>query len=98
MISLTNHKNLGLLKRFDMFIEVNPFQANVPFLRFTGGIEREHWPDMSENGTKYHLFKAFVKVVFVSVFEEDRYHFLISIINYFEPVKNIQMLTDLRFS
>ena len=29
---------------------INPFQANVPFLyplkTFSGGIEREHWPEM----------------------------------------------------
>ena len=42
------------------------------------------------------MFKSSIKVVFLSVklhsgaFEEHRYHFLISIINYyFKPVKNI---------
>ena len=41
------------------------------------------------------MFKSSVKVVFLPVklhsgaFEEDRCHFLISIISYFEPVKNI---------
>ena len=34
---------------------INPFQANVPFLyrslilTFSGGIEREHWPEMGSN-------------------------------------------------
>ena len=41
------------------------------------------------------MFKSSIKVVFLSIklhsgaFEKDRYNFLILIINYFEPVKNI---------